>query len=138
MEKTVWGTQILVFLGILINTITQTISIPIDKWDKALAMIHEIVAVKKVTMLQLQKVTGLLNFIAKALYPGRAFTCRLYAKFSDPKPKQHYHIKVDQEIKGDLLVWKNFLQLDEAVCHPFLDFMKEWLAQEIDFITDAS
>ena len=30
-KKTVWATTILVFLGILINTIMQTISIPLDK-----------------------------------------------------------------------------------------------------------
>ena len=31
LEKTCWGVQLIVFLGLLINTGTQTVSIPIDK-----------------------------------------------------------------------------------------------------------
>ena len=120
LEKTFWGSQVIVFLGILINTVTQTISIPIEKRNKALTLIQDIIMSKKTTVLQLQKITGLLNFIGKAIYPGRAFTRRLYAKFSNPKLKQHYHVKVDDEIRGDLSVWQSFLQDDSAVCRPFL------------------
>ena len=138
MDKTFWGTQIIVFLGILINMVSQTISIAVDKREKAMKFITEIVELKKVTVLQLQKVRGLLNFLLKAIFPGRAFTRRLYAKFSDLKLKQHYHVKMEKGICGDLLVWSKFLKLDSSVCRPFLDFTHKFTADEIDFFTDAS
>ena len=52
-EKIVWGTTILVFLGILINTVTQTISIPVEKRMKALQQLQELISAKKITVLKL-------------------------------------------------------------------------------------
>ena len=36
------------------------------------------------------------------------------------------------------MVWESFLQMDTAVCRPFVDFTKEWLAEDLDFLSDAS
>ena len=68
MDKTEFATQIIVFLGMLLNTKTQTRSIPADKVLKALEQLAMIMTSKKVTVLQLQKLTGLLNFISRVLY----------------------------------------------------------------------
>ena len=38
LEKTVWGTTILTFLGLLIDTVNQLICIPLDKVERALDM----------------------------------------------------------------------------------------------------
>ena len=95
MEKTEWATQIIIFLGMLINTVTQTISVPIEKRDKALQQLTKVLDSRKVIVLQLLQLTGLLNFISRAIVPGRAFTRRMYAKFSNSKLKQHHHIWVD-------------------------------------------
>ena len=40
LEKMVWATQIIVFLGILIDTINQTISIPSEKLKKAVDLLN--------------------------------------------------------------------------------------------------
>ena len=74
MEKKRNGvTRIIVFLGMLLNTITQTISVPVDKKNKALRQLIEVITAKKVQVIQLQRLTGLLNFISRAIVPGRAF-----------------------------------------------------------------
>ena len=86
----------------------------------------------------MQQITGLLNFISKAIVPGRAFTRRMYCKFSDPKLKQHYHLKIDQELKADCSVWLQFLSDDRSVCRPFVDFSTVLMADKINFFTDAS
>ena len=74
MEKKEWGVQIIVFLGMLLDTVSQTISIPIDKRDKALEQLNKIIHSKEVPVLQLQRLTGLLNFISRAIVPGWAFS----------------------------------------------------------------
>ena len=140
-EKTVWATTIIVFLGILIDTAKQTISIPLEKRCKALNLLEEILNSRKTTIKKLQQVTGLLNFISRAIILGRAFTRRMYAKFSGEHMKEmktHYHVKVDHELKADCMVWWEFLQSPESISRPFMDFVHTLIADEIDFFTDAS
>ena len=74
MEKTFWGHTVIIYLGILINTVSQTISIPIEKIEKALDMLQEITTAKRTAVLRMQQLTGLLNFMSKAIIPGCAFT----------------------------------------------------------------
>ena len=49
-KKTEWGTTIIVFLGILINTVTQTISIPLEKRLKACGLLRNLISSKKTTV----------------------------------------------------------------------------------------
>lgn len=135
-EKTEWATQIIIFLGLLINTITLTLSIPIEKRDNALNQIEIILRSKKITMHVLQRLTGLLNFLSRAIVPGRTFTHRFYDRMVGLK--QHHHLKVDTEMREDLMVWKDFLKLNQALCRPFLDFSSTLIAEDLDFYTDAS
>ena len=44
MEKTFWASTVLVFLGLLIDTVNKYISIPVDKIYKAVQLIEEILA----------------------------------------------------------------------------------------------
>ena len=62
MEKTFWATQIIVFLGLLLDTRNQTISIPQEKITKGLIYINSILNKKKTTLGEMQRLTGLLNF----------------------------------------------------------------------------
>ena len=138
MDKTFWRRQLLVFLGILINAVTQTVSIPLEKRDKAFQKLEVILSSQKTMVLRLQNITGILNFISTALYPSRVFTRRLYVKFSDTQLKQHYHVKVDVEIKGKLAIWKQWLLDKESVSRPFIDFSTQLVVNQINFFTDAS
>ena len=65
LEKTFWGTTILVFLGLLLDTEKQLVCIPADKIAKALEIIHWFLDNKKATVLQFQKLTGNLNFLCR-------------------------------------------------------------------------
>ena len=103
-------------------------------------MLQEIRSKKKITVLQLQRLCGYLNFLCKAIVPGRAFTSRLYSKLagkSGEPLKKHYHISVNEEMKLDILVWENFLQHQSAYCRPFMDFTI-WTAEDIQMYSDAS
>lgn len=136
LDKTEWATPVITFLGLLINTLNRTIAIPQDKVDKALQQIEEVIVSKKIKVIQIQKLAGLLNFLCRAIVPGRAFVRRLYYRIGNLK--QHYHIRVDREIKEDLSMWTKLLEMDQTVCRPFMDFSKTLQADELEFFTDAS
>ena len=78
-DKTVWTSLQVIFLGILMLGDVQMLSIPVDKKVKALNMLNVAIDSKKITVQRLEEMTGLLNFLCKAIHPGRAFTRRLYA-----------------------------------------------------------
>lgn len=81
LDKTEWATQLIVFLGILLNAIKGVVQVPWEKKIKAEAQLAQVIEAKKIKVIDLQRLTGLLNFLCKAIFPGRAFTRRMYAKF---------------------------------------------------------
>lgn len=121
-EKTVPATRTIVFLGLVLDGKNRSIGIPEAKVVKALNQIDLIDDSKKAMILQLQRITGLLNFFCRAIVPGRAFTRRLYAAFSHSNLKQHHHVRVTNELKLDLGVWRQFLAQDQKVLRPFVEF----------------
>lgn len=121
-EKTEQATQVIKFLGLLLNAIRQTIGIPIEKVHKALNLIEFALQAKKVTVLDMQRITGLLNFFTKAIVPGRAFTRRMYASYSGNNMMQHHHLRLTKEVKLDLGMWKSFLRQSDEIMRPFVDF----------------
>lgn len=135
-EKTIWSTQEIIFLGLLINTLLQLVVIPGDKRDKAVDALNRTLRSKKVKVHELQKLTGQLNFLSKAVVPGRAFTRRMYNKFSNMK--QYHHIRVDSELKLDCQVWYQFLLNPCNVARPFADFEEQTVSEVINLTSDAS
>ena len=141
LEKTFWSTSRLVFLGLLLDSETQRVCIPLEKLDKALNMVNTLLGKKskKAQVHEIQKLCGYLNFLCRCVVPGRVFLRRLYNCTSNPKLKPHHHVKLTEENRSDLLVWKHFLTFPEVVSRPFMDFNMEILcAQDIDMYSDAS
>ena len=81
IEKTYWGTTILTFLGLLLDTTQGLVGIPTEKIERALDMIEYFLNKnkKKATVKEIQKLAGYLNFLCRCVIPGRAFTRRFYA-----------------------------------------------------------
>ena len=80
LDKTFWGTTSLVFLELLLDSQRQLICIPKDKLEKANIQIDYVLNKnkKKITVHQLQKLCRFLNFLCRAIVPGRAFVRWLY------------------------------------------------------------
>ena len=138
LEKTFWGNTQMVFLGMLLDTEKELIGIPIEKIQKETRMIEYFLekSNKKATVLDFQKLTGILNFLSKSIVPGRAFTRRLYSGYSSAM-LPHYHVRITEENKLDLILWKNFLMSPQVFSRPFLD-MRYHTAEELDMYSDAS
>ena len=122
LEKTFWSETIMTFLGLLLDSDKQIISISLEKIVKALEMLDSFLSRKsrKVKVLDMQKLCGFLNFLCRCVVPGRVF-----------------HIKLSAENRLDLWVWKAFLQNPDMVSRPFMDYTV-LSAQDIDMYSDAS
>ena len=140
LEKTFWASTLMTFLGLLIDTVNQCVCIPLEKIQKAVNLIQSILEKrsKKVTLNQLQKVCGFLNFLGRCVIPGRAFTRRLYVYTANDKLKPPHHIRVNAEMRADLGMWLSFLKHPTVFCRPFMNFEKILVASEIDMYSDAS
>ena len=118
----------------------QVVCIPVEKIEKAVKLIHRIQASKKhkATILQIQQLSGFLNFLCRAIVPGRAFTTRLYSLISN-KLQPHHHVKILLDVREDLDMWLQFLDAADSTvyCRPFMDFL-DWTAEDITMFSDAS
>ena len=137
-DKTFWGVTRLTFLGLLIDTIRQVVCIPVEKVERALVLLHRILAKKKIKIHELQKLCGFLNFLCRAVVPGRAFTRRLYAHTAGSTLKPHHHVKITGEMRADMEMWTVFLNHPSVYCWPFMDFGNQHSAVDIDFHMDSS
>ena len=139
LEKTFWATQLLTFLGLLIDTVNRRISIPVDKLEKGIQMLDYVLNKKnkKLTLLFLQQLTGFLNFLCRCVVPGRTFLRRLYSLGANDKVLPHHHIRITEECRLDMQIWRRFLSDPLIYSRPFLDCFEQ-TAEDIDMYSDAS
>ena len=79
---------------------------------------------KKLTLKQLQQICGFLNFLGRCIVPGRAFTRWLYSYTAgrNRNLKPHHHIRINVEMRADLLMWNKFIHHQSIYARGFLDF----------------
>ena len=105
-EKTVGPLPILSFPGIELHTQLQLARLPKDKLDKYTDLISNLFRRKKVTLVELQSMIGLLNFACSVIISGGAF--RLIDLTIGVKAA-HHRIRLTSQEKEDLRVWLEFL-----------------------------
>ena len=114
-EKTLGPTQLLEYLGLLLDIVNQRIGIPTKKREKCLELIQELLLAKEkhqsVRIRQIQKVAGTLNFICQALPAGKLFMNSLYSLTHGKagKVQGHHRKRISQEVYNDLSMFKQFL-----------------------------
>ena len=143
-EKTEWATQCIVFLGMLLDGSRHVLVVPEEKKYKAIGLLKQVKSVKKITIKKVQELTGLLNFLARAVIPGQMYTRNMYNKLKicdkQGKPlKQYHHVSVDTAFKSDCEMWLDFLTSgNQCLCQPFVDINAFKYATDLAFWTDAS
>ena len=76
-EKTVGPSTTLAFAGIELDTVLMEARLPQEKLDKCRELLSAFLRRRKVTLREIQSLTGLLNFACTVVVPGRAFLRRL-------------------------------------------------------------
>ena len=107
-DKTVGPQTILAFAGIELDTLRMEARLPDDKTDKCKSLISGFLRRKKVTLREIQSLTGLLNFACSVVVPGRAFLRRLIDLTKGIKFPHHF-IRLTKSVKADLVIWQSFL-----------------------------
>ncbi len=134
-EKTEGPVQTITYLGLEINTITMQVRVPRGKVKATCELIHRALAKKKVTLRYIQSLVGSLNFLCRAVSPGRAFMGRLIA-LTRGLTEPYHKIRFNIGSRLDLMMWLQFLTEFNGVS-AFLG--RGWESNEsISLFTDAA
>ena len=158
-DKTEWASHLVIFLGILLDGRNFCLGIPREKQRIVVQSLETMIDKRKTMVHELQSLCGYPNFLSKVIFPGRTFTCHMYAKYSMVvnvkgigekyhqlsnlyKMKQHYHVTLDREFKKDCQVWLDFLTGDtqSVINRLMVDLLSSPIltADQIQFYSDAS
>ena len=144
-HKMLGPTQVLEYLGLILNFILQTIHIPEKKRLKCLELINSLSNSKgkKVTVKMIQQTAGSLNFICQAMPAGRPFLQSLYrlTRNSDGcRARGGHHRRLNAETLADLAMFREFLQENaNPFCNsiPFLNKVRK-NNSDIELYADAA
>ena len=134
-EKTVGPSTTLAFAGIELDTVLMEARLPQDKLDKCRDLLSTFLRRRKVTLQEIQSLTGLLNFACTVVVPGRAFLRRLI-DLTIAVRKPHFLIRLSKDVKEDLVVWQSFLSGFNGRSFFLADQWKN--SNQLELYTDAS
>ncbi|KAK6182693.1 hypothetical protein SNE40_010317 [Patella caerulea] len=100
-EKTVGPTSVLTYLGLEINTESMPVRIPTAKLLELRSNILLILNKTKVTLKELQSLTGIFNFCSRAIPAARAFNRQFYDAMAGLTNPRHY-LRVTSALVGVL------------------------------------
>ena len=107
-EKTCGPATTLSFAGIELDSVSFEARLHLEKLQKCVVTISDFLTRKKVTLAEVQSLTGLLNFACSVVVPGRAFLRRLIDLTIGIRFPYHF-IRLTKEVKLDLQLWQSFL-----------------------------
>ena len=109
VEKTEGPTTIITFLGLEINSDRQVVRVPQEKLSKLKGKLQRALEASFITLREIQALIGLLNFVCRAVSPGRAFMRRLIDLTIGVHDKS-CKVQVGRGAKQDMRMWLNFLE----------------------------
>jgi hypothetical protein len=134
-SKRVARTTSLSFLGITLDTVSMTATLPSDKIDKTLKALDTLYGRSRCTQRELLVLIGLLQFACKVLPAGRPFLRRLITAAYSVRHLSH-RIYLSAALREDLGWWIHFLPQWNGI---LLLSWKPWVSHAtISLFTDAS
>ena len=114
-HKVVPPTQRLAFLGILLDTVESTMSLPADKLNALHSYELEFSLQRRAPKRQLQVLAGKLSWACRIVYGGRTFLRQIIDQICLLKsPRAKY--KLNDEFFADLHWWISFLRIFNGKC----------------------
>lgn len=134
-EKTCGPANTMSFAGIELDSILLEARLPLEKVEKCKSLLSQFLTRKKVTLQEVQSLTGLLNFACSVIQPGQAFL-RRHVDLTLGVKKANHKIRLNREVKEDLKIWLSFLSNFNGKSF----FMEDrWLhSPKLNLFTDAS
>lgn len=123
--------QKIVFLGIEIDSVHRTLSLPVNKMLELREELAKWQSKSKATKHELQRLVGKLNWAAKVIKGGRTFLRRLIDLMCTLKRK-HHHVRLNSCAKADIHWWANCIGRFNGTAH----FIEESVPSS-SFSTDA-
>ena len=96
----------LVFLGILLNSVNMTLTIPEPKLTEIETSMKRFLVSRKVSKRDIQSLVGKLNWVTQCIYGGRFHLRRLINKSNKLRKPWHR----TRDMKLDLLWWLSFMR----------------------------
>ena len=106
--KTFPASTSLEFMDILLDSQSMEARLPLDKLTRLRTSLHQWSLKKSATLLDLQSLTGTLQFACRVIIPGRPFLQRIIHVTKDLK-YPHWHIRLNSGFHKDIAVWQTFL-----------------------------
>ena len=135
MEKVDGPATVLVFLGLILDSLRQEIRLPPEKLQDMLQELTIWLAKCSTTKRELLSLIGKLSFAARAVPAGRLFLRRLI-HLSTSVTKMHHHIRLTTDARADIHWWYSFLPSWNSTgkfLHPTLI-----AAEDMELFTDAA
>ena len=129
-HKLVAPAQQLTFLGVQLDTVSCTMTLPHDKLIEFQALVSSFQHKHRATKKQLQRLAGKLNWACRVVYGGRTFLRRVLDTMNSLISPAAKH-KLGASFQRDIAWWVNFLKVFNGK-RLFLDSQPT-----VDVITDA-
>lgn len=107
-SKTEGPSQIIQFMGIILDSGKMEARLPEDKVERIKSALSNFQSLQSTTLQELQSLIGTLNFACKVIAPGRPFLQRIIHLTRGVK-KPHHHIKLTTGFYKDIEMWKMFI-----------------------------
>ena len=134
-EKTVGPVQSITYLGLEIDSVSQTVKVPRDKLNALVDRLVTALSEQTLTLRSIQSLIGSLNFVCRAIAPGRTFLRRLI-DLTVNETHANARIRIGRGAKEDIKMWIAFLRRFNGTSM-FLN--EHWLSNStLELFTDAS
>ena len=107
MAKSCPPSTIMVFLGILFDTVSMTISITAERLLEITGLLKVWLNKFRATKKEVQSIVGLLNFVAACVRPGRIFLARMFVFLGGMSDKGS--CRLSAEFQKDIFWWDQFM-----------------------------
>ena len=133
-NKAVPPSEIMVFLGVLFNTITMTLEVTPERVQEILALVQIKLVKSTATLKEIQSLLGKLHFVAACVKPSRVFVSRMLIWLRELYNSSLQEHVIPDMVKKDLLWWNNFLPVYNGIS---MMQVEEWSKPDELFSCDS-
>ena len=134
-DKTVLPCTTITFVGIELDSVLMEKRLPAEKLIKIRHLLQDFKTRRKVKLVELQSLIGLLNFACSVVTPGRTFLRRII-DLTLGLQQPHHRRRLDGEARADLEAWSTFVDHFNGKSMFLPD---RWLTSaSLDLFTDSS